>query len=69
LNEKETYINNFINNPQSFSKLQTIANNTKAGLEIIKDLTTDKRIWVILIITTGSTLVGGEDFAGKPFGL
>jgi two-component system nitrogen regulation sensor histidine kinase NtrY len=46
LNEKETYINNFINNPQSFSKLQTIANNTKAGLEIIKDLTTDKRIWV-----------------------
>jgi two-component system nitrogen regulation sensor histidine kinase NtrY len=46
LNDKEAYVNKFMGDKHSVLKLQQAATNSPVALDVIKDLTTDHRIWV-----------------------
>ncbi|MGZ3874231.1 MAG: ATP-binding protein [Mucilaginibacter sp.] len=49
LQKKEGYVNSFIENKRSFDQLKGLPRFPQAALEIIKDVTTDKRIWFITL--------------------
>jgi len=47
LQKKETFVNDIINDRESFDKLKTVENDEKEGLKTIKTFTTDENIWAL----------------------
>jgi len=49
LQQKESYVNAFINNKNNFNSLKTLNTAPQLSLQLIKDFTTDKSIWFITL--------------------
>jgi signal transduction histidine kinase len=47
LHKKEKYVNDFLNNENSFVELKNLRNNSQSALALIRNLTTENSIWFI----------------------